>query len=313
MKKNIAFLLLASLLTFTIISSCKKDNDDVKPQLDTQTKQFNEDANDYKSESDQADDEVNNSLDDISGFGRSGNSLSSPLCGATIDTSQVAQKIVFFNFDGVTPCFSPSRTRSGQIKVELIAGALWSDAGSVLKMTFTNYKVTRLSDNKSITFNGIKTLKNINGNNWLGFLAGTATLKYQSRAFNVAVTFTDGTTATWNTAHTTQWSYNATNGIIFTANGDTTINGVANTEAWGVNRYGASFQRYYNTPILSNTYCGLWRPNAGELVHHVNNSHFTLTMGVDQNGNPTPYACAYGFKVNWTDSNGNSQSVILSY
>lgn len=312
MKKNVGFILVTGTLMLALITSCKKKEEE-KAQLDSQTEQFNDDANTFKSESDQADDDINNSLDDISGFGRGTNTFSSPLCGATIDTLQVAQKIVFFNFDGVTPCFSPSRTRSGQIKVELIAGANWHDAGSVLKMDFNNYKVTRLSDNKSITFNGVKTLKNVNGHDWLGFWAGTKTYKYQSRAFNIAVSFSNGTSATWNSAHTTEWSYNPTNGIVFTANGDTIINGFANTEAWGVNRFGQNFERYFNTPVLSNTYCGLWRPNAGELVHHVNNNSYILTCGVDQNGNPTPYACAYGFKVAWTDANGTPQSVIISY
>jgi hypothetical protein len=52
---------------------------------------------------------------------------------------------------------------------------------------------------------------------------------------------------------------------------------------------------------------------SGELVHNVNGGNYILTCGVDQNGNPTPYDCAYGFKVTWTDANGATQSVILSY
>ncbi len=319
MKQKLAFSLIAGMLTLALVTSCKKKEED-KAQLDSETQQFNDDANNYQSESDQADNDINNSLDEISGFGRKSSTLSSELCGVTIDSSQIAQKILYFNFDGVTPCFSPSRTRSGQIKVELIAGNLWADAGAVLRLTYINFKITRLSDNKSIKFDGIKTLKNINGNNWLGFIAGTATLKYQSRAFNVLVTFDNGSTATWNTAHITQWSYTPASSsayniayITFTATGDTTLNGFNNVSAWGTNRFGNPFTRYYTNTLVSNTYCGLWRPNAGEIVHNVNSKNFTLTCGVDQSGNPTPYACAYGFKVSWVDGNGNNQSVILSY
>jgi hypothetical protein len=315
---------LLSVLAFT--TACKKDKttpNDPAPELDGNVAQFNSDANYYKSESDQADNDINSSLSEIPAFGRltSGAAvLTSPLCGVTIDSSQIANKILFYNFDGVTPCFSPSRTRSGQIKVQLTAGTHWSDPGSVLTLTYIDYKVTRLYDNKSIKFNGVKTLKNINGNNWLGFLMSSATLKYQERALNINVTFDNNLSAVWNSARITEWSYiqSTTNPnipyshIAFSAIGDTTLNGHSSVDSWGINRFNSAFTTYYNSPLISNTYCGLWRFNSGELVHLVNSNTFTLNLGVDQSGNPTPFACAYGFKVTWL-INGVSNSVILSY
>ncbi|MFN8144456.1 MAG: hypothetical protein U0073_08565 [Bacteroidia bacterium] len=324
MKTKVKVSLMLVTAVLLVVSACKKeDKSEDKAQLDAKVSQFNSDANNYKSESDQADNDINNSLSSIPAFGRVAEGaaiLSSPLCGVTIDSSQIANKILFYNFDGQTPCFSPSRTRSGQIKVQLTSGAHWSDQNAILTLTYTNFKITRLSDNKSITFNGVKTLKNINGNNWLGFLTSTATLKYQERALNIAVTFDNSLSATWNSARTTEWSYvQATTNpsipyahIIFTAKGDTTLNGYSNVDSWGINRFGETFTTNYTSPILSNTYCGLWRFNSGELVHHINSSVFTLTLGLDQNGNPTPYACAYGYKVSW-NINGNANSVILSY
>jgi outer membrane murein-binding lipoprotein Lpp len=317
MKLQNNLLIAASILGVILIQSCKKEK---APELDSQTKQFNTDANNYKSESDQADNDINSSLSAYPTFGRGTAILSSPMCGATVDTTFLtSQKMLIFNFDGVTPCFSPSRTRAGQIKVQLVTGNHWSDAGAVLKETYINFKITRLSDNQFIMFNGEKTLKNINGNDWLGFLLGTSTLKYQSRAFNVSVTFNNAS-ATWNTAHLTEWKYTPLASssyheayITFTAIGDTSLNGFNNVSAWGVNRFGQNFTTYYNSSILSNTYCGLWRPNQGELVHSVNSSNFTLSLGVDQGGNPTPYDCAYGYKVVWTNSNGNTGTVIISY
>lgn len=316
------------LLTFFVISNtaCKKD-DKSEPansaQLDQSFVQFNSDANFYKSESDQADNDINNSLSDISAFGRvaqGGSMLSSPLCGVIIDSSQISNKILFYNFDGVTPCFSPSRTRAGQIKVQLTSGNRWSDAGSVLTLTYINFRVTRLHDNKSVTFNGIKTLKNLNGNDWIGFLTSTASLRYQERALNIAVAFDNNQQAVWNSARITQWNYIQAgvnpnipyNHIVFTAVGDTSLNGQSNVDSWGVNRFSQNFVTHYNAAITSNTYCGLWRFTTGELVHSVNGGTFTLTLGVDQSGNPTPFACAYGFKVQW-DINGNRNQVVLSY
>ncbi|MBK6836969.1 MAG: hypothetical protein IPG90_00765 [Bacteroidetes bacterium] len=323
MKTRLLTILMLITAGIFILNACKKNEEEDKVQLDANVSQFNTDANNYKSESDQADNDINNSLSSIPAFGRVAQGteiLSSPLCGVIIDSSQIANKILFYNFDGQTPCFSPSRTRSGQIKVELTTGAHWSDANSVLTITYINFKVTRLYDNKSITFNGVKTLKNINGNDWLGFILSSTTLKYQERALNIAVTFDNNLSATWNSARTTEWNYvQATTNpsihyahIVFTARGDTSLNGHTTVDSWGINRFGENFTTYYNSAIVSNTYCGLWRFNSGELVHHLNNADFKLTLGVDQNGNATPYACAYGYKVAWS-ANGNSNSVILSY
>lgn len=304
-----------------LFSSCIKNKNNA--QLDAAIEQHNKDANEYKGQLDQADNDINNALSDIPAFGKKESGaevFSSPLCGCTIDSSDIANKILYFNFDGVQPCFSPSVTRSGQIKVQLTTGVHWSDAGAVITETFNNYKITRMSDNKSIMFNGIKTLENINGNDWLGFFMSTNTLKYRERAFNIAVTFDNNEQATWNSARTTEWSWIQANAVpnvvvahlAFIADGDTSLNGYNTVDSWGVNRYGSPFTTYYNTPITSNTYCGLWRFNSGELVHHVDNSDFTLTLGVDVNGNPTAQYCAYGFKVAWTNGN-NSYDVVLSY
>ncbi|HNS11058.1 MAG TPA: hypothetical protein PKM97_00485 [Bacteroidia bacterium] len=318
--KNLAWTIALGLVV--LFTSCKKEKND-PVQLDSKVSQFNSDANYYKSESDQVDNDINNSLSEIPAFGRVSSAasiLSSPLCGVTIDSSQIANKILYYNFDGVTPCFSPSRTRSGQIKVELTGGNSWSDAGSELTLTYINFKVTRLSNNKSIMFNGVKTLKNINGNDWLGFFASNATLKYQARALNLAVVFDNNLSATWNGARITEWSFvqSSTNPnipyshIVFTSRGDTTLNGQSNVDSWGVNRFGDAFTTHYNSPLNSNTYCGLWRFTSGELVHNVNANNFTLTLGVDPGGNPTPYTCAYGYKVSWF-VNGNSNELVLSY
>jgi len=315
-------MIFGMLTLFAFISSCKKKEDDGL-LLDSKVQQFNSDANNYKAEVDQADNDINNALSEIPAFGKGGHTpgiLSSALCGVVIDSSQISQKILFFNFDGSTPCFSPSRTRAGQIKVQLTSGTHWSDPGSVLTLTYIDYKIVRLSDNKSISFNGVKTLKNINGNNWLGFLLSTTSLKYQERAFNINVTFNDNLQATWNSARTTEWNYvqASTNPsipyahITFTAKGDTLLSGFANVDSWGINRYGYNFTTYYTKPLLSNTYCGLWRFNSGELIHHITTSDFKLTLGVDQNGNPTPHTCAYGYKVSWT-SGGKNGEVVLSY
>ncbi len=313
MKKSSFIVLLAFVFASLFFTACipgKKDN-----KLDEKTQQFNKDANMVKAEGDQIDNDINNALNDIPSMGgRKDGIESSPLCGCTIDSSQLANKILFFNFDGITPCFSPSRTRSGQIKVQLTSGNKWADAGAVLTITFINYKITRLSDNKSVMFNGVKTLKNINGNDWLGFLLGNTIFKYKERAYNVLLTFEDNAQATWSIARISTWKYApAETKITFTAEGDTTMNGLDKVDSWGVNRYNYNFTINYNNPWISNTYCGLWRPTSGEVVYKIVDNDFKLTLGVNQNGDPSTLTCAYGYKVVWTNSSGNMVSAVFSY
>lgn len=319
MKNSVLKITAVVIVATAVFTGCGKFRD----LLDSRIEKFNSDSNTYKAELDQADNDINNALSDIDGFGKTDyhdQIFSSPLCGVTIDCTQINDGILFFNFDGTTPCFSPSRTRSGQIKVELIAGANWATAGAVLEQTFTDFKITRLSDGKSIEFDGVKTLKNINGHDWWQFLLGNADFAYESRALNVDVTFDNSQTAVWNHARTIVWSYRPSGSdpnvpyayIGFEASGDTTIDGTSGIDSWGTNRFGSEFVTYYNQPLLSNTYCGLWRFNSGELVHEVDGDDYTLTLGVDQQGNASGGTCAYGFKVSWNVGN-NSNSSVFSY
>jgi hypothetical protein len=319
MKKVLIYFGITLFFSVVIISCRKKEE---TPVFDEKVKQFNEDANDIKSESDNVNNDINSSINNTSIGGRTSASYSSELCGVTIDSSQIANKILYYNFDGITPCFSPSRTRGGQIKVELINGNSWKDVGAVLKLTYNNFKVTKLSNNKSITFNGIKTLKNVNGINWFTFLLSTSNFKFQERALNIQVSFSDGGQATWNSARMTTWDYvpaNATPGIPygyvkFTSNGDTLLNAVANTDSWGLNRSNQSFSTSYQSPWVSNSYCGFWRPTSGSLAHVVAGvNNLSIVLGVDQSGNPSTLSCAYGYKVSWTPFGGTQQTHILSY
>lgn len=318
MKKLIIYLGVL-LLSSSIVTSCKKREKEIA--LDEETKQFNEDANEIKSESDNVDNDINSSINNTSIGGRTSASYSSELCGVTIDSSQIANKILFYNFDGSTPCFSPSRTRGGQIKVELINGNSWKDVGAVLKLTYINFKIIKLSNNKSIQFNGVKTLKNVNGINWFTFLTSASNFKFQSRALNVNVTFENGDQAIWNSARITTWDYiaaNVTPGIPygyvkFTSNGDTIRNGISNIDSWGTNRNGQVFQTYYQSPWVSNSYCGFWRPVSGNLSHQVGIYNLGLQLGVNQNGDPSTLTCAYGYKVSWTPLGGTAQTLINSY
>ena len=319
MKSSIVKIGIVVLVVGATLVGC----DFLKNALNPNVEKFNEDYNNYKSELETLDNDLDQALKDIDGFGKTdGNTgiASSPLCGATIDCTQVSQGILIFNFDGVTPCFSPSRTRSGAVQVELINGTNWSSAGAVMKQTFMDYKVTVLNGGYSIKVNGVKTLKNVNGHDWWEWIQGNVDHTYEERAFDVQVEFDNGQTAVWNHARTSTISWNPANTdpvishahLAYSVNGDTTLNGIPTTDSWGTNRFGDAFTTRYEAAITSNTYCGLWRFSTGRLVHEVAGDNFTLELGVDQNGNPATTACAYGYEVSWNVGN-NSNSVVVSY
>ncbi len=314
MKFN-AVILLAFVLMF---SSCHKKDKDPAPESQSLTQV--EDNNDLKSEGDQTNSEVNDAIGNfasLSGGRMAVVNAKKNICGCSIDSAQLGSKVLVLNFDGSTPCGKPSRSRSGSIRIELIEGSSWSQAGARLKITHQNYKVTRLRDGKSWTFNGDKFLRNVNGSNWIGFLAKTDSLLYQERSSNMSITFQTGAITNYSIARTTSWKVSNKPGIAdfiqFTAMGDTVLNGQTGTDTWGTNRFGKAFTNHYSRRLISNTYCEVWRPVDGEIVHRSEGNTLTVTMGVNEQGNADTRDCAYGWKMKWLLSGGQSGEKIFSY
>ncbi len=319
MKISVISASIMAVLMFGVMTSCKKPTTTTTDStLDANVDQQNKDGNDYKSQMDQADNDINSVLRGNSTFNKTEEGFqiaATTICGCTIDSvSGANDKIIYFSFnDAVATCLNSAYKRSGNIKVQLTTGQQWNDAGSVITETFTDYKITHISSGRYIMFNGVKTLKNVNGLDWLQVYYGNP-VTYQERAFNVDVKFNNNGQAIWNSARRSEWSYvSATGAINFKAYGDTTVNGFANTDTWGLTRINQPFTTYYNTPIQSNTTCGLWKFKSGELVCHVNNANYTLTLGVNQDGTAASASgCAYGYKVAW-DFNGTANNAVFAY
>ena len=307
------------LITLLLLSACRKEAD-TKPEPDSQSLNQVEDNNDLKSESDQTNTDVSDAIGNFPGLngGRiAATNTRKTICGCTVDSAQLGSRVLILNFDGTTPCGSPSRTRGGSIRIELIQGISWAQAGARLKITHNNYKVTRLRDAKSWTFNGDKYLSNVLGSNWAGFLSGTDSLVYRERSSNMNILFSGGASASYSIARLTSWKIAGKPGIAnfiqFSAIGDSTVNSIPNTDTWGSNRFGKPFFSHYLKRLRSNTYCGVWRPVDGTLVHQSEGNKFTLSFGVNEQGNADTRDCAYGWKLNWLLSNGSSGEKIFSF
>ena len=313
MKNLILFLLIAVMLS----TACKKqlDSPDPGPQLDNQSFTQVEDNNDIKEENDQTNDEVNNVVEYTSlKSGRMAATNINPFCGCSVDSSQIANKIITLVFDNITPCGSPSRYRSGSIRIQLQGNRWRTQAGSILKVSYNNFKVRR--GLKSWTFNGDKYLTNLRAVNWGMFLAGSDSVLQKERSNNMQITFTGGLTASYSIARkATIKTINkgGVNHLELSVNGDTLKDGKQNTDTWGTNRFGKAFSTYYTRPFRSNSYCWFSRPVNGELVHKVDNNNITVTLGVNEQGNPDARDCAFGWKIRWMLGSGSSGEKVYSY
>lgn len=310
--RNIHLLVLA--VSILIVTSCTKAKNNAI--ADPNAKQHNEDVSNTKSESDNINSDVNNALTNISGFGKNGSLEALSICGASIDSSQKNAAIpsITITFDGTTVCSNPSRIRSGTVKVELISGAKWTDAGAKLRVTHTNYKVTFPSlNNHYLVFNGTKYLTDVNGINWLTIYLGSSTASIRERCYDMQVTFENGQTSLWKSARLSEWGIKNGSEIYAIVNGDTTINGKT-IDSWGVTRFGTNFTTEMIQPWKSSTTCGWWRPTQGKYTSTTDNFSVTATFGVNSSGTQISSGCAYGFKLNWTlTSNNASGEVILGY
>lgn len=314
--KRFIFLYCALSSILLIWNACRKEDDNNNNVAHPDARQHHEDISNIKSESDNVNADINQLLNNLSGFGKTGEMTSADICGATIDSSQqnAAIPTIFINFDGTTVCSSPRRIRSGQLKVELIAGNRWTDAGAKLRVTHINYKVQFPDlNNHYVIINGVKYLTNVEGINWLTLYFGASTAKFKERSENMTVTFENGETCSWNIARLSEWGIKSGQHVFVIVNGDTTINGKT-IDSWGQTRFGTNFITEMVQPWKSGTECGWWKPTQGIYTSITDGFTITATFGVDQNGNQVSSGCAYGFKLEWTLTNtGDSGNIVLKY
>lgn len=313
--KNFSKLFLLVLLSGAVfLSSCKKKKEEEEQlkqdeaTLQTENESQSKDQSQVQTETKNAFDDANSAFSGTSA-GKSTNAIS--ICGATVDTASIASKIIFINYDSTTTC--TGYKKSGKIKVQLISGTSWRNAGATVQLTYLDYKVTKIATNKSIVINGVQNVTKQNTIDWITFLtSGTGSVSYKTRANNMSITFDDGSTRTWSAAHTS--SYSVASGVVTASHsGDTTITGISSVSHWGTNRFGKTFTTAISSSIVSNNTCGWWKPISGVVSHLVNSKSFTTTFGVASDGVPVSSGCAFGFKVDWTGVDGTAKQAIVSY
>jgi hypothetical protein len=303
-------LSLVSLLTSLAIffTACQKDSN---PSSDysAESTTHSDDQNRFSGESEAAANDINLLIETTAGFGR-GEGTQSLICDATIAVDTMSNpRTITITFNG-TNCLG-NRTRTGVIVVSIAQGVQWKNAGAIIHVTFHDFKITRVIDNKSITLNGTQTYTNVSGGLLIN-LPVLGSITHTITSNNMSITFDNGAERNWQVARRRVFTYN--NGIVITVTGMHAAGGITGIAEWGTNRFGHVFTTAISQALVLRQDCS-FRLGAGKVTHSTSLFNATATFGLDANGNPTscPGTGFYYLKLEWTGIGGITHSVLIPY
>ncbi len=310
MKARTLSLIAVIFSVSFLVVSCQKEKTDNDTDYTVESSTHSDDDSRFSNESDAVANDINVQLETTAGFGR-GNQVQSLICDATIVVDTLSNpRTLTITFNGDPTCF-PNRKREGAIVVAMAQGVRWHNVGAALTVTFQNFKITRLSDNKSITINGTQTYTNVSGG-LLVNLAALGTITHTITSSNMSITFDNNTQRTWNVARRRVFTYN--NGIVITVEGMHTENGITGIAEWGTNRFGRNFTTATDQALVFRQDCS-FRLGSGKVTHRLPVFTASATFGLNASGNPTgcPGVNAYYLKLEWTGPNNVTHSTLIPY
>lgn len=309
MKARLLSLAALVLTVSFLFTACTKEASNDETDYTTESATHSDDQNRFSNEVDGVANDINIQLEATPGFGRTGR-IESLICDATIAVDTVSNpRTITITYNG-TNCLG-NRTRTGVVIVAMAQGTHWANPGAVLTVTYQNLKITRLSDNKSITINGTQTFTNVSG----GLLINLPTLPAITHTItsnNMSVKFDDNSIRSWQVARKRVFTY--AGGVVITVTGmhtDGTTTGIAE---WGTNRFGNTFTTAITSPLIFKQDCS-FRLTTGVVTHTTTHFNATVTFGLNAAGNPTscPGAGNYYLKIVWTGPLGVAHTAIYPY
>ena len=310
MQTNFRLLPVITLAVLTGLTACKKENSKPPPDSNQQLTTHADDQNRISSQIDAVANDVSFSIESSAAFsGRMQNTLGLTTCDASVSFDSVSNpRKITITYSG-TNC-NGSFKRTGSVVASMPANVHWKDQGATITVTYQNLKVTRLTDNKSITINGSHTITNISGG--LLYNLSNQSITHDVSSSGLTISFDDNTQRSWMVANRRVFTYN--NGIVLTIHGNKTIGTTEGIAEWGVNRFGHDFTTSITQPLVIRQDCA-FRLTAGQVKHDGDGGSATVTFGLDVSGNPTtcPGLGFYYLKINWTGPNGASASVTWPY
>jgi hypothetical protein len=314
MQKNVRNLLVITAVLATTIIGCKKSSTSEEEKPDEQT--FTEltvqskDQLEVSGEIDAVNNDANQVLEEYTAISGKFMGVMGSICDATIkvDSASDPRKITI-TYNGTT-CMG-NRKRTGAVLITMPANKRWKDAGTAITVTYQNLKVTRVADNKSITFNGSHTLTNVSGGLLIS-LSARPSITHTLTSNNMNITFDNGTQRTWQVARQRVYTYN--NGIVISITGTHTEGTKTGIAEWGTSRAGQAFTTSITQPLVIRQDCQ-FRLTAGQVKHEQRNTTATTTFGLNATGGITgcPGNGLYYCKLEWTGPNNSTLNAILPY
>ena len=310
MKNKILLLPATILFLVAIFTACKKEKGSSSSDNTTEASQQSDDQARVSNVTESSANDADVALEISPSFsGRLAHTQTTVCHAAVVFDSLSSPRTITITYDGAD-CWG-STTRTGVVVLSMAQGVHWKDVNASISLTFQNLKVTRVSDNKSITLNGTMTYTNVSGGLLIN-LASLGTVTHTITSSNMSVTFDDNTQRTWQVAKQRVFTYD--NGVVITTSGTHTDGNNTNITEWGINRLGHAFFSSTVQPLVIRQDCN-FRIVSGEVKHVTPNVTATVTFGLDATGNPTscPVTGHYYFKIVWTGSAGNSLTLIMPY
>ncbi len=330
--KNLHRLLFATTLSGLLFTACKKSSSDstsTTSGTDLQTQ--SDDEARVSTESNASFDDANTAMINASsvtgasflpgprfgvavdGGNGSAGGWANTLCNATVTIDSVDNpRTITITYNGKTA--DSLRSRTGSIVISIAQAVNWSDAGAVVTVNFNSVAITRLADNKTITFNGTHTYTNVSGGSLSSLTSDASTsITHTISSSNMSITFDNGTTRTWNVARQRVFSYNG--GIVVTQTGTYSTSTLQGISEWGTNRFGNSFTAQITSPLVVSQSCGFQLTSG---THVLTNAAgvLTLTYGLNATGTATSCPVAgsnYYFQLVWAGAGGKTYTFILPY
>lgn len=291
-------------------AACKKD----KTEEDLTSNEMAVHADDQSRISAELDAVVNDAnliIEQNSTFSGRFESVNGIICDANVTVNTASDPMtITVAYDG-TNCLG-NRTRTGTVILSMAQGTQWKNAGAAITVTFQDFKITRTSDNKSITLNGSQIYTNLSGGLVLSLANPQSTITHSITSNGLVVTFDDGSERTWKVAKQRVFSYNG--GLVISTTGTHSENNITGIAEWGTNRFGKTFTTSITDPLILKEDCN-FRLAGGAVKHTTPNASATVTFGLNITGAPTgcPGSGKYYYKVVLTGPNGNSIGLILPY
>lgn len=301
---RLTFLVLA--LIGLSLAGCKKEKNNDSNADSSSLQQLANDEQQVESVSEESMNDVNELLS-----GGNLKSTSNIPCGATVDSTDIVNDTItiYITYNGYN-C-NGTRFRTGQVEIKKRVGTFWYQTGATIIVKHINFTITKVSNQKSITLNGVKVHKNVSGG-VIWQLGSSVNAIVHRTLGHLNVTFDDGTIKSWNIARQKTYTGSALTNLVLTIDGFGSANGLNNLTVWGVNRQGENFYTQIIQPVVHLQACS-WNPCSGIKKHAIpgDNKSATLTFGYDSNNQPvTGNDCPTKYKVDW-QKNNNSGTVYL--